>query len=92
MSSPLAARHLLAGKPPLSLTGLCAVDPEMKAEIEERQRNGPMAMMAGGQGAQQQNSLGNFDMAAYLAGSGKKEGGGGGGGGGGSAKSQGVRR
>lgn len=28
-------------------------------------------MMGGGQ--QQQNPLGNFDMAAYLAGSGKKE-------------------
>lgn len=45
----------------------------MKAEFEARQREGPMAGMGG-----QQNPLGNFDMAAFLAGSNKKEGGEGG--------------
>ncbi|OWT43611.1 hypothetical protein VFPPC_18662 [Pochonia chlamydosporia 170] len=49
------------------------MDPEMKAEFEARQREGPMAGMGG-----QQNPLGNFDMAAFLAGSNKKEGGEGG--------------
>jgi hypothetical protein len=47
------------------------VDPDMKAEFEARQREGPMAALGGGQ---QQNPLGNFDMAAFLAGSGKKDG------------------
>ncbi|KAF5134898.1 ER membrane protein complex subunit 7 [Metarhizium anisopliae] len=47
------------------------MDPDLKAEFEARQREGPMAAMSG----QQQNPLGNFDMAAFLAGSGKKEGG-----------------
>ncbi|OAA34960.1 hypothetical protein NOR_08200 [Metarhizium rileyi] len=41
------------------------MDPDMKAELEARQRDGPM----GGQ----QNPLGSFDMAAFLAGSGKKD-------------------
>lgn len=49
----------------------------MKAEIEQRQKEGPLAMLGGGGGgsggAQPQNPLGDFDMAAYLAGSGKKE-------------------
>ncbi|KHN98227.1 uncharacterized protein MAM_03988 [Metarhizium album ARSEF 1941] len=49
------------------------MDPDLKAEFEARQREGPMAAAMGGQ---QQNPLGNFDMAAFLAGSGKKEGGG----------------
>ncbi|KAL7799852.1 hypothetical protein V8C37DRAFT_407373 [Trichoderma ceciliae] len=50
-----------------------SVDPELRAEFEERQKESPMnAIMANAQGGQ--NPLGNFDMAAYLAGSGKKEG------------------
>lgn len=53
------------------ITDRQAVDPDLKAEFEARQREGPMAAMSG----QQQNPLGNFDMAAFLAGSGKKEGG-----------------
>ncbi|KAL6864415.1 hypothetical protein J3F83DRAFT_741697 [Trichoderma novae-zelandiae] len=49
------------------------MDPELRAEFEERQKESPMnAIMANAQGGQ--NPLGNFDMAAYLAGSGKKEG------------------
>ena len=55
------------------------MDPELKAEFEARQKGGPMNAMQGGE-----NPLGNFDMAAYLAGSGKKEGGG--------KQQQGVRR
>lgn len=53
----------------------------MKAEFEERQRNNPMNSILGGQqpGA---NPMGNFDMAAYLAGTNKKEGNGRGGNGG----------
>lgn len=65
----------------------------MKAEFEARQSAGPLGALTGGGGgggAQDQNPLSNFDMAAYLAGSGKKEGGNGGNGG--STKSQGVRR
>ncbi|KAH7320917.1 hypothetical protein B0I35DRAFT_428098 [Stachybotrys elegans] len=52
------------------------MDPEMRAEFEARQRGGPMsAMMGGGGGGEQpQNPLGNFDMAAYLAGSNKQDG------------------
>ncbi|KJZ77779.1 hypothetical protein HIM_02956 [Hirsutella minnesotensis 3608] len=50
-----------------------AVDPEMKAEFEAQQRKGPMAAMMGG--AQPGgNPLGDFDMAAFLAGSKKKDG------------------
>lgn len=46
------------------------VDPEMRAEFEERQKSsGANALMPG---AQQGNPLGNFDAAAWLAGSGKK--------------------
>ncbi|KAH6608115.1 nonselective cation channel [Trichoderma cornu-damae] len=49
------------------------MDPELRAEFEERQKENPMnAIMANAQGGQ--SPLGNFDMAAYLAGSGKKEG------------------
>ena len=48
------------------------MDPEVKAEFEARQKDSPMnAIMGGAQG--QQNPMGNFDMAAYLAGSGKKD-------------------
>ncbi|PHH64032.1 hypothetical protein CDD81_5137 [Ophiocordyceps australis] len=49
------------------------MDPEMKAEFEAQQRKGgPMAAMMGGN-AQAGNPLGDFDMAAFLAGSKKKE-------------------
>ncbi|KAM6476535.1 hypothetical protein HDV62DRAFT_384176 [Trichoderma sp. SZMC 28011] len=49
------------------------MDPELRAEFEERQKESPMnAIMGNAQAGQ--NPLGNFDMAAYLAGSGKKEG------------------
>ena len=70
----------------------------MKAEFEAQQRKGGLAaLMAGGggggggdgDGAQQQprNPLGDFDMAAFLAGSGKKDSGGEG-----AARAQGVTR
>ena len=55
-------------------------------------------ILSGAGSGQQPNPLGNFDMAAYLAGSNKKEGGGGGSGSGSPApseakpKNQGVRR
>lgn len=67
---------------------LMAVDPEMKAEFEERQREGPMAAVSGGQ----QNPLGNFDMAAFLAGSTKKESSGAGAGSVNDGKNEPVRR
>ncbi|PKS12159.1 hypothetical protein jhhlp_001457 [Lomentospora prolificans] len=54
------------------------VDPEMKAEFEERQKTNPMNGLLSGQ-ASGANPMGNFDMAAYLAGSNKKEGNGRGG-------------
>lgn len=42
------------------------MDPELKAEWEEHQKNNPMnAVMGGGQ---QQNPLGDFDLASYLSG------------------------
>lgn len=48
------------------------MDPELKAEFEEHQKNNPMnAALGGAQSGQ--SPLGNFDMAAYLAGSGKKD-------------------
>jgi hypothetical protein len=51
------------------------MDPEMKAEWEEQQKknpmNGIMGAATGGAGA---SPMGNFDMAGFLAGSGKKEG------------------
>ncbi|KAK0385870.1 hypothetical protein NLU13_7047 [Sarocladium strictum] len=64
------------------------MDPELKAEFEQHQREGPMNAIFGaatGQAQQQQSPLSNFDMAAYLAGSGKKEGSG-------SGTAQGVKR
>ncbi|UNI20350.1 hypothetical protein JDV02_006445 [Purpureocillium takamizusanense] len=77
------------------------MDPEMKAEFEAQQRKGGLAALlggggdsgsGGGDGAQQQqpqNPLGDFDMAAFLAGSKKKDSGSAGEG---ASKSQGVRR
>lgn len=45
----------------------------MKAEFEERQKSSPMNNLLAGQ-ASGANPMGNFDMAAFLAGSNKKEG------------------
>ncbi|KAM3506802.1 hypothetical protein MY10362_002130 [Beauveria mimosiformis] len=80
------------------------MDEETRAEWEASQKENPMNSLLGGGGQQPGSALGNFDMAAYLAGSKKKESGGDGSsssGGGGSAastsaeskaKNQGVRR
>ncbi|CAM1510430.1 Fc.00g007650.m01.CDS01 [Cosmosporella sp. VM-42] len=66
------------------------MDPELRAEFEAQQKSSPMNAVMGG--AQQgQNPLGNFDMAAFLAGSGKKESGSGGAAKG-QGQGQGVRR
>lgn len=65
---PLLPRSIL-------INTLLAVDPDMKAEFEARQRDNPVSSVMGG-GQQAQNPLGNFDMAAFLAGSNKKETGG----------------
>ncbi|KAG5926659.1 hypothetical protein E4U42_003070 [Claviceps africana] len=54
------------------------MDPETKAEFEASQRNSPLNAVMGGAGGAQQSPLGNFDMAAFLAGSGKKDDGAGG--------------
>lgn len=72
----------------------------MRAEFEARQKAGPMASLLGaasgaGAASQQDSPIGNFDMAAYLAGSKESSSGGGGNGGsgnGGAPKNQGVRR
>lgn len=48
------------------------VDPEMRAEFEERQKSNPVNSILSGQQSTP-NPMGDFDMAAYLAGS-KKEG------------------
>lgn len=46
----------------------------MRAEWEENQKKNPMnALMGAASGQQAANPMANFDMAAYLAGSGKKE-------------------
>ncbi|KAH7153052.1 hypothetical protein EDB81DRAFT_790371 [Dactylonectria macrodidyma] len=67
------------------------MDPELRAEFENHQKQSPMnAVMSGGQGGGD-NPLGNFDMAAYLAGSGKKDSGSGSGSGS-SGKGQGGKR
>ncbi|KAL0940630.1 uncharacterized protein CTRU02_203393 [Colletotrichum truncatum] len=51
------------------------MDPEMRAEFEERQKSNPMNSLLGGGGAQPgANPMGNFDMAAFLAGSGSNNG------------------
>ncbi|EJP63575.1 uncharacterized protein BBA_07501 [Beauveria bassiana ARSEF 2860] len=57
------------------------MDEETRAEWEASQKENPMNSLLGGGGQQPGSALGNFDMAAYLAGSKKKESGGGGGGG-----------
>lgn len=45
------------------------VDPETKAEFEEMQRKSPLSQAGGSAGAA---GLQNFDLAGFLAGSGKK--------------------
>ncbi|RDA93771.1 hypothetical protein CP533_0254 [Ophiocordyceps camponoti-saundersi (nom. inval.)] len=50
------------------------MDPEIKAEFEAQQRKGgPVASIMGGAGPTSGNPLGDFDMAAFLAGSKKKD-------------------
>ncbi len=61
----------------------------MKAEFEERQKSNPMNALLGGGGSGQPAAT-NFDMAAFLAGSGGSSKGGNGNGGG--NKNQGARR
>ncbi|KAK2003100.1 O-acetylhomoserine ami [Colletotrichum falcatum] len=71
------------------------MDPEMRAEFEERQKSNPMNSILGGGGDTGANPMGNFDMAAFLAGTGKKEessGSGSSNGGGSGKKEKGVRR
>ncbi|KAF4974735.1 hypothetical protein FZEAL_8405 [Fusarium zealandicum] len=84
----LVSLVLLVGMPKLMEN----MDPEMRAEFEAQQKSSPMNAVMSGQSSGD-NPLANFDMAAYLAGSNKKEGGNGGStNGGGAAKSQGVSR
>ncbi|KAK1639390.1 hypothetical protein BDP81DRAFT_343393 [Colletotrichum phormii] len=78
------------------------MDPEMRAEFEERQKSNPMNSLlgGGGGGGGDANPMANFDMAGFLAGTGsssKKEessgsGSGASGGGAGGKKEKGVRR
>ncbi|KAK6226368.1 hypothetical protein QIS74_02415 [Colletotrichum tabaci] len=74
------------------------MDPEMRAEFEERQKSNPMNSILGGGGEPGANPMGNFDMAAFLAGTGKKDetssgsGSPNGGGSGAGKKEKGVRR
>ncbi|OHE96119.1 hypothetical protein CORC01_08496 [Colletotrichum orchidophilum] len=52
------------------------MDPEMRAEFEERQKSNPMnSLLGGGGGGGDANPMANFDMAGFLAGtsSSKKE-------------------
>lgn len=46
------------------------VDPEMRAEWEERQKDNPMNAIMGAASGQNANPMSSFDMAAFLAGSG----------------------
>ncbi|KAK3321060.1 hypothetical protein B0T19DRAFT_431379 [Cercophora scortea] len=51
------------------------MDPEMRAEWEERQKTNPMnGIMGAATGTGSANPVGNFDMAAFLAGSSSKKG------------------
>ncbi|GAB1313013.1 hypothetical protein MFIFM68171_03223 [Madurella fahalii] len=45
------------------------MDPEMRAEWEERQKENPMNALMGAASGQPANPMSNFDMAAFLAGS-----------------------
>ncbi|KAL2140958.1 hypothetical protein VTI28DRAFT_3003 [Corynascus sepedonium] len=46
------------------------MDPEMRAEWEERQKDNPMNAIMGAASGQNANPMSSFDMAAFLAGSG----------------------
>ncbi|KAJ4307114.1 hypothetical protein N0V88_000491 [Collariella sp. IMI 366227] len=48
------------------------MDPETRAEFEERQKENPMNALMGAASGPSANPMGNFDMAAFLAGSSKK--------------------
>ncbi|KAI0013313.1 hypothetical protein F4779DRAFT_446244 [Xylariaceae sp. FL0662B] len=65
------------------------MDPEMRAEWEEQQKKNPMGSLMGGGPQPGSSPMGNFDMAAYLAGQNnkKEEGETSSGGGGGSSSS-----
>ena len=64
----------------------------MRAEFEERQRSNPVNSLLGGGAQPGPNPLGNFDMAGFLDGSGKKEEAGGGSSNGGGGKKNNARR
>ncbi|KAI0900894.1 hypothetical protein F4806DRAFT_450313 [Annulohypoxylon nitens] len=49
------------------------MDPEMRAEFEEQQKKSPMGSLMGGGQQANANPMGNFDMAAYLAGQSSKK-------------------
>ncbi|KAI0181432.1 hypothetical protein GGR52DRAFT_524503 [Hypoxylon sp. FL1284] len=49
------------------------MDPEMRAEFEEQQKKSPMAGLMGGGQQSGASPMGNFDMAAYMAGQGGKK-------------------
>ncbi|KAK4156692.1 Cys/Met metabolism PLP-dependent enzyme-domain-containing protein [Chaetomidium leptoderma] len=49
------------------------MDPEMRAEWEDRQKENPMNAIMGAASGQNSNPMGNFDMAAFLAGSGSNK-------------------
>lgn len=84
------------------LTKPKTVDPETRAEWEERQKENPMNAIMGAASGQNSNPMGNFDMAAFLAGSGGNKGeegsggnngnGNGGNGGNGKGKGEGKKR
>ncbi|KAK4130926.1 hypothetical protein BT67DRAFT_389898 [Trichocladium antarcticum] len=64
------------------------MDPEMRAEWEERQKENPMNAVMGASTGQGVNPLGNFDMAGFLAGSSAKADEGSGGSGNGKGKGE----
>ncbi|KAI1781064.1 hypothetical protein F4818DRAFT_436255 [Hypoxylon cercidicola] len=49
------------------------MDPEMRAEFEEQQKKSPMASLMGGGQQPGAGAMGNFDMAAYMAGQGNQK-------------------
>ena len=53
---------------PQQFTNPYAVDPETRKEFEESQKSGPLAGVSAAT-----NPMQNFDMAAWMAGSGKSE-------------------
>lgn len=53
----------------IATDNLVPVDPEMRAEWEQRQKENPMNALMGAASGQPANPMGNFDVAAFLAGS-----------------------